>query len=118
MFRIRRVYDDVTPANQDAIAEVQKILRVQFPRLLKRTVAKLPEQLRNPMKYRFRSILFVAEGLKGHVDGFALPLHEPVLKFGYLDYISAAERKTGGGIGGALYERVREEALDLNGNKW
>ncbi|HUV57153.1 MAG TPA: hypothetical protein VMV84_07980 [Dehalococcoidales bacterium] len=45
MFRIRRVYDDITPANQEAIAEIQDILRAQFPRLLKRTVAKLPDQL-------------------------------------------------------------------------
>ncbi len=114
MFRIRRVYDDITPANEDAIAQVQDILRAQFPALSRRDIAKLSEQLRNPMKYRFRSILFVAEGTKGHVDGFALLFHEPTLKFCYLDYISAAERKTGGGIGGALYERVREEALDLN----
>jgi len=114
MFRIRRVYDDITPANQDAIAQVQDILRAQFPGLSKRDIAKLPEQLRNPMKYRFRSILFVAEGSKGHINGFALLFHESALKFCYLDYISAAELKTGGGIGGALYERVREEALDLN----
>jgi len=114
MFRIRRVYDDVTPANQEAIAQVQSILRTQFPGLSKREIAKLPEQLRNPMKYRFRSILFVAEGSKRRVNGFALLFHAPVLKFCYLDYISAAEQKTGGGIGGALYERVREEALDLN----
>jgi acetoin utilization deacetylase AcuC-like enzyme/GNAT superfamily N-acetyltransferase len=92
---------------------VQDILRTQFPLLSKRDIKKLPEQLRNPMKYRFRSILFIAEGVKGHVDGFALLFHEPTLKFCYLDYISAAERRTGGGIGGALYERVREEALDL-----
>jgi acetoin utilization deacetylase AcuC-like enzyme/GNAT superfamily N-acetyltransferase len=114
MFRIRRVYDDITPANQDAIAEVQAILRSQFPRLKDKTIAKLPEQLRNPMKYRFRSILFVAEGPKGSIDGFALLFHEPILKFCYLDYLSAAKKRTGGGIGGALYERLREEALDLN----
>ncbi|HUT68941.1 MAG TPA: hypothetical protein VMW86_10405 [Dehalococcoidales bacterium] len=114
MFRIRCVYDDITPANQDAIAQVQDILRSQFPSLSKKEINKLPEQLRNPFKYRFRSILFIAEGIKGRVDGFALLFHEPALKFCYLDYISAAERKTGGGIGGALYERVREEALDLN----
>jgi acetoin utilization deacetylase AcuC-like enzyme len=114
MFRIRRVYDDATPADADAIAEVQDILRAQFPGLSKRDIAKLPDQLRNPLKYRFRSILFVAEGSKGHVNGFALLFHEPVLKFCYLEYISAAEQKTGSGIGGALYERVREEALYLN----
>ena len=114
MFRIRRVHDDITPANKEAIAQVQEILRTQFPLLSKRDVAKLPEQLRNPLKYRFRSILFVAEGTRGRIIGFALLYHAPILKFGYLDYISAAERRTGGGIGGALYERVREEALDLN----
>jgi len=114
MFRIRRVHDDITPANKEAIAQVQEILRAQFPLLSKRDIAKLPEQLRNPLKYRFRSILFVAEGTKGRIIGFALLFHEPALKFCYLDYISAAERRTGGGIGGALYERVREEALDLN----
>jgi acetoin utilization deacetylase AcuC-like enzyme/GNAT superfamily N-acetyltransferase len=114
MFRIRRVHDDITPANKEAIAQVQEILRTQFPLLSKRDIAKLPEQLRNPLKYRFRSILFVAEGAKGRIIGFALLFHEPALKFCYLDYISAAERRTGGGIGGALYERVREEALDLN----
>jgi acetoin utilization deacetylase AcuC-like enzyme/GNAT superfamily N-acetyltransferase len=114
MFRIRRVYDDVTPVNKEAIAQVQEILRNQFPGLLKRDITKLPEQLRNPLKYRFRSILFVAEGTKGHVDGFALLFHAPVLKFCYLDYISTTRQMTGGGIGGALYERVREEAYDLN----
>jgi len=114
MFRIRRVYDDATPADRDAITEVRNILRAQFPGLSKRDIAKLPDQLRNPLKYRFRSILFVAEGSKGHVNGFALLFHEPVLKFCYLDYMSASEQKTGGGIGGALYERVREEALYLN----
>jgi len=114
MFRIRCVYDDISPANQDAIAQVQDILRAQFPSLAREEINNLPEQLRNPFKYRFRSILFIAEGIRGHVNGFALLFHEPALKFCYLDYISAAERKTGGGIGGALYERIREEAVDLN----
>jgi acetoin utilization deacetylase AcuC-like enzyme/GNAT superfamily N-acetyltransferase len=113
MFRIRRVYDDITPANQSVISQVQIILRDQIPLISKRDIIKLPEQLRDPMKYRFRSILFVAEGSKGRLDGFAMLFHEPTLHFCYLDYISAAQRRTGGGIGGALYERVREEALDL-----
>jgi acetoin utilization deacetylase AcuC-like enzyme/GNAT superfamily N-acetyltransferase len=113
MFRIRRVYDDITPANQDAIAEVLAILKEQFPLLSRRDLKKLPEQLRNPLKYQFRAILFVAEGTKGKIDGFALLFHAPSLNFCYLDYLSAAKQMTGGGIGGALYERVREEALDL-----
>ena len=43
------------------------------------------------------------------VDGFALVLREPQLEFSYLDYI-ASGAKTGGGVGVALYERVREDA--------
>ena len=113
MFRIRRVYDDITPTNLDAIRQVQDILRAQFPLLPSREVRKLPDQLRNPMKHRFRAILFVAEGARGHIDAFAILFHEPNLHFCYLDYISAGPQKTGGGIGGVLYERVREEALDL-----
>jgi acetoin utilization deacetylase AcuC-like enzyme len=114
MFRIRRVYDDATPTNRDAIAQVQEILPVQFPGLSKREIAKLPKQLRNPLKYRFRSILFIAEGPVRRIRGFASVLHEPTLRFCYIDFISTARYRTGGGIGSALYERVRTEALNLN----
>lgn len=113
MFRIRRIYDDVLPVNRAAIARVQEILRAQFPGLAEKEIAKLPEQLRNPLKFRFRSILYVADDQRGRVKGFALLLHEPELHFAYLEYISAAEKMTGRGIGGALYERLREEALEL-----
>jgi len=114
MFRIRRVYDDVTPMNKEAIAQVQNILRQQFPALSKHEIADLPRQLRNPLKYRFRSILFIAEGPARRIGGFALLLHEPILRFCYIDFISTARHRTGGGIGSALYERVRTEALNLN----
>jgi hypothetical protein len=114
MFRIRRIYDDLLPVDRNAIAQVQGILREQFPLLPKDKVNKLTDQLRNPFKYRFRSILFVAEGIKGRVKGFALLQQVPDLRFGYLDFISAATYRTGGGIGGALYQRVREEALSLD----
>ncbi len=113
MFRIRRIYDDVLPADKEAIRQVQKIVRDQFPLLSDYTVVELSEALRDPLKYRFRSILFVAAGAKGLVRGFALLQHAPDLEFCYLDFISAAKQTTGGGIGSVLYERVREEALSL-----
>ncbi|MDD5093662.1 MAG: histone deacetylase family protein [Dehalococcoidia bacterium] len=113
MFRIRRIYDDVTHVNREAIAQVQAILRAQFPGLSEKDISKVPKQLRNPMKYRFRAILFIAEDSKLHVKGFALLFHEPTLQFCFLDYISTVEGKMGRGIGGALYERIRQEALSL-----
>jgi len=36
MFRIRRVYDDITTANKETITQVQDILRTQVPGLSKK----------------------------------------------------------------------------------
>jgi len=113
MFRIRRIHDDLRPLNQAAITQVEQILRDQFPLLAKSDVDKIPELLRNPVKQGFKSILYIAEDARQRVQGFALLSHEPDLRFCFLDYISTAKRTTGGGIGGALYEHLREEATSM-----
>jgi len=114
MFRIRKVFDDVSPANQDAIEQVLLILREQFPNARPIEFQKLPNQLTDPVKYKYRSILLVAEDGLGKVKGFAMMLHMPDVEIIYLELISAAAGRTGGGVGSALYERVREEAFLLN----
>jgi len=113
MFRIRKIHDNVSAGNRDAIAQVVKILRAQFPDARKEDLLKLPEQFHDPLKYRYRSILLVAENGIGKIKGFAMLLHMPDVRFCYLELISAAPGNTGGGVGGALYDRVREEALSL-----
>lgn len=114
MFRIHKVFDVTTATNRQLISQVQAMLRVQFQLLSERDIAKLPSQLANPLKHRFRSILLVAEDGNATVRGFAMLLHAPDLDFCYLDFICAGRGETGGGIGGALYERVREEAFQLD----
>jgi acetoin utilization deacetylase AcuC-like enzyme/GNAT superfamily N-acetyltransferase len=114
MFRIRRIFDTWLPVNRQALEQVQTILRAQFPDLDEKDISKLPQQLENPLKHGFRAILYVAEGARGGVKGFALLLHEPDLGFDYLDYISAAADMTGRGIGSALYDRLRADALLWN----
>jgi len=111
LFRIRRVFDDFLSGDREAIRQVQAILRAQFELISETEIERLPEELLNPLKYRLRYMILVAEDQRSRVKGFALVAHAPDLKFCYLDFISAAPRLTGGGIGGALYERVREEAL-------
>ena len=112
MFRIQKIHDVTTPTNRRLVSQVQAMLRVQFNQLSEKDIAKLPAQLANPLKYRFRSILLVAENHSA-VRGFALLSHAPDLDFVLLDYICAGRGETGGGIGGALYSRVREECLQL-----
>ena len=114
MFRMRRVYDDVLPINREIIKQVQEILRTQFSGVSEDEIALIGEKLRNPLKHRFRTILLVAENLRRRVLGFAMVLHEPEIGFCYLDWIALASGKTGGGLGSALYDRVRTESVALN----
>ncbi|MEF2145354.1 MAG: histone deacetylase family protein [Desulfovibrionaceae bacterium] len=113
MFRIRRIFDDLLPRDQETLRRVQSILKEQFPGVRESEYKGIPAKLRNPLKHRFRTILYVAEK-RGEVMGFALLLHVPDLAFCYLDYISAAPGVTGGGVGAALYARLRDEARFLH----
>lgn len=112
MFRIRRIYDTTLAIDRDAIVQVQAILKRQFSGLADSDIASLARKLADPLRYRLRTILFVAEDSKLHVKGFALLNHAPDLHFCYLDFISVTPSTTGG-IGGALYTRAREEARHL-----
>lgn len=114
MFRIRNIYDDTSAANRDAIAQVQAIIERQFPEAgAEGELGNLHKKFHDPLQYRYRSILLVAENALGKVKGFAVMLHMPDIEIAYLELISTAPGKTGGGIGGVLYERVREEAVSL-----
>ena len=114
MFRIRRIYDDTLLRDKEILIRVRDILKEQFPLISDKDAGLLSSQLKNPLKHLFRSILFVAEDQAGNLRGFAVLMHANDLNFGYLDYISTAGKQTGGGIGGALYQRLREEAISLN----
>ena len=112
MFVIRRIHDDLLSVNQRALAVVQQMLREQFKGLPEQKIADIPRQLREPSTPKSRRVVLVAETGRG-VKGFATIMHAPDLRFCYLDFIAAARFETSQGIGGALYERAREEALLL-----
>ena len=113
MLRIRKVTDATTAANRAAVEAAQQIMREQFSGMPDGDIAKLPDQLSNPLKHRFVSRLFVAENARDQTLGVALLLYVPDIGFSYLEIISTAKGRMGGGIGAALYERVREEARAL-----
>lgn len=116
MFRIRRVHDALLPINRNAIEQVQQIIREQFDDMADYKIREIPEKLHDPMKFNFRSVLFVCDDRKGRVKGFALFSAEPALQFGFLDLIALSNATKGSGVGAALYERVQEECVSLGFN--
>ena len=109
MFRIRRIHDDVLLVNKRALKTVQRLLRAQFGSVPEHMVTGLSEHLRDPLKRKSRTIVLVAETRRG-VRGFAILMHAPDVRFCHLEYLASEKGASSRGIGGALYERAREEA--------
>jgi acetoin utilization deacetylase AcuC-like enzyme/GNAT superfamily N-acetyltransferase len=113
MFRIRKISDDFWSANQSAISQVQSIISGQFPTARKKDIEAIPARLHDPIKFGYQTLLFVAEKSGGKVAGFAILLLFVKEKFAWLEYVSVAPGPNGGGVGGALYQKVRDEAKSL-----
>lgn len=112
-FRIRRVHYDSLPVNQKAIHGIMDIARQEIPDVSGDTIAHMESLLKNPVFRNMHYSFFVAENGRGDVLGFAEMSHAGDCNFCFLDLIGLRKTRAGGGIGSALYLRVREEALHL-----
>ena len=113
MFRIRRIFDDVSSVNKEIIEKVGQLIRYHFPDIPEQEVSSLGERLTNPFLKRFDTILYVAEKGRHQLAGFALLMIEPQLNFAFLDFVSTGKQLKNRGIGGALYEAVRYESAKM-----
>jgi hypothetical protein len=99
MLRIRRIDDELTPINREALRQVKEILRDRFSDVRAEEIEKIGCTLSNPLKQRLQSILYVAENLRNRLQGFALLWHEPDIGFCNLDGFTPVKEGTGSGIG-------------------
>ncbi|MBR9998547.1 MAG: histone deacetylase family protein [Cyclobacteriaceae bacterium] len=111
MIRIRKITDIVAAKNQQAIDQVKEILRNQIPELGEGRIDQFVDQLRDPLKYQFQTMMLVSDDSRGQIKGFALLMIDAHLKFFYLDFIATLPGRTSMGIGGALYQNIREEVV-------
>ena len=109
-FRLRRIFFNSDLHTQNILSQIRQILHERFPRLTEDEIDQLFELFRNPTKIGFQTMIFIADDSKGRVLGTAIVLLEPNLNFFYLDYIAVAKILAGRGVGGAIYQRVQQEA--------
>ena len=114
MIRIRKIYNPYLEVNIGKMEKVREIIKTQIPLLADKNIEEIENQMIDPLKYKYQTTLFIAEDINDAVRGFALMLYMSDLGFCFLDYIAVSPEKTSSGLGGALYERVREEAESLD----
>lgn len=113
MFRIRPITDLSLPSNRLEVAEAQAMLADRLPGVPRHEIDDLPSRLASPIVNGFRTTLYVADDLRGRLKGFAIVSYAPEEHFCLLDFIATGGSSGAtGGVGGALYQRVREHAME------
>lgn len=114
MIRIRKIVNPLLEVNRRRIAEIKEEIIKHFYAFSEEKASGFIEQLLDPVKFQSLTSLYVAEDINNNLKGFALLMYMPDINFCYLDFIAVTPSKSSSGIGGALYERIREEAIALN----
>lgn len=109
MIRIRRVVDDALPRDARALASSVALLSSRFPDARAGEFEGLGPSLHDPVRKGLRTLLYVAEDVRGRLRGCAVVQHDAGVKLVYLDWLAAAERETGG-VGAALWGRIHDDA--------
>ena len=110
MFRISHVLGTHREHDRRCIAEVQALLVAAFP-----DIAEQPDYVERKLSAQttrtYPTILLAAHGPGDRVMGFALADHFEWVGYAYLDFIVTQAEQRGRGLGGALYEALRQDLM-------
>ncbi|MAY66917.1 MAG: hypothetical protein CMM77_07295 [Rhodospirillaceae bacterium] len=107
MIKFRVIHDAANAADQQALAQARALFYDAFPGEPE-GIERIERLLGKRAKLDFEPLLLVSENRAGTVTGLAFVFHFPEIQMGYLQYIASDPNTPARGIGGALYEAMRE----------
>jgi acetoin utilization deacetylase AcuC-like enzyme len=114
MFRIRKITNPYLQGNRQAMERIKEIIQQQFPGILEKQIEDITQQMTDPVKIKYHTSVIIADDFRGNITGFAILMYMSDLKFCYLDLLAVTPGRPTSGVGGSIYERIREEAASLN----
>src|SRR3954449_10613135 len=117
MFRISHVLGSHRQHDRRCLLEIQALFESAFPDLTVEAEGGYIAQKLNAVSSRgYPSILLAAHGSGDRVIGFAQADYFESTGFAYLDFIVTEAERRGRGLGGALYEALREDLIARGAN--
>lgn len=104
---LRRIRSAADLRRLDKVTEFH---RLEFPSS-PHHMESIRKRLMRPLKVDYAVTLVTAESATGEVLGFGFYDHFPDLGLSYLEYIVTSPRQRGQGVGGGIYEAMRESLL-------
>lgn len=108
MFRISHVLGTHRDHDRRAIAAIQDLLAAAFPDLAD-DADYVARKVGAQTTRTYPTVLLAAHGPGDRILGFALADHFEHLGYAYLDFIVTEAAQRGRGLGGALYEALRQD---------
>ncbi len=113
MFRIRKITNPFTEGNKQVMDKIKAIIRLQFSGIKETQIEEIAVHMTDPIRTKYHTSIVMADDFRGNIRGFAILMYMSDLKFCYLDLLAVNPGRPTSGVGGAIYERIREEAASL-----